>query len=548
MNKYLHTYAVTILLLLLFAACKREKLQLTTTSDVNITGYLEKDTARFSLFLQVLERTGSDGYLNAYGAYTLFVPDNDAMSAYLSATGKGNVNTMDVEQLKALIRIHLIADTITTASFTDGKMPAITEYGQFLVTGVQTFAGSSRYVINRQSVILQSNIITGNGIIHVINKVLEPATLTLAQLLEKDTRYSIFTQALKETGYYDSLNAITEDWLTVVAQSDSVYQSNYIPDYPSLKQRYSNTGNPRDPADSLHLYIAYHILPGIKYLADIVTAPSHPTLAPLEVLTAKLKGQAVLLNEDEFNGVVEEGIQLDRLNSDYQASNGALHAALGNIALKVRNPTPLYWDVTDQPELRKMVSVFRKSGQVLELTDPAQFSDMKWQGGTIKYNVLASSASSDYYAYDDFFTLYIRTAVTQWLEFKTPFLVKGKYKVWVCYRRARAQTIQVSVDDQVLPRLVQAGDYYPVALDDNNAEASFFKRYMVTPVSNANLVAKLVGIADISTSDRHTIRFTAISNESGSANTFNLDMVHFIPVEMEQKWPRFNKDGTAVYQ
>ncbi|WP_076380210.1 fasciclin domain-containing protein [Filimonas lacunae] len=546
-----HVFMV-VFFALAIAGCKKTDFTIATTSDANIADYLRNDPADFSDFYTIISRAGAAGYLNAYGAYTVFAPTNTAVKAWLLKKGKSSVNDIDSSVLRDVVRFHLIKDTLTTSVFTDGKLPNINVYGQFLTTSVGVSDGVAGYIINRQAKLLQGNIVTGNGIIHVIDQVLEPATLTLAQQLEQNSDYSIFTQALKETGYYDTLNTsniidTTRQWLTVIAQTDAVFKAIGIADYAALKAQYSNTGNPRDHADSLHLYIAYHILTGIKFLADIISAPSHTTLAPLEVVTAKLDNQTVLLNEDVFNGVTEPGIALDRTNSDYIATNGALHAATGNLQIKVRKPAAVYWDVADQPEIRQLVSVFRKPGQVAEFSDPAQFSGIKWQGGTIKYNVTATT-STDYYCYYDFLTWYMRTAVTQWVEFTTPFLVKGKYKVWICFRRARAQTIQVLVDDQPLSKLVDVSVYYPTTLDDDNAEATGVKRFVVTPSTNANHIGKLVGVVDIATSDRHKLKFVALTNESGSANTFNLDMVHFIPADQEQKWPRFQRDGTATYQ
>ncbi|RZK16393.1 MAG: hypothetical protein EOO86_14990, partial [Pedobacter sp.] len=38
-------------------ACKRESLTLTTTDDVNITGYLSRYPEQFSLFKQIIDRS-----------------------------------------------------------------------------------------------------------------------------------------------------------------------------------------------------------------------------------------------------------------------------------------------------------------------------------------------------------------------------------------------------------------------------------------------------------------------------------------------------------
>ena len=107
--------------------------------------------------------------------------------------------------------------------------------------------------------------------------------------------------------------------------------------------------------------MAYHMLTDARYLADIVTSPSHNTLAPLNVVSAKLEGETVLINDLVFNNIHEQGIALDRATSDVTATNGVLHKAISHFAIKNRVPIRIDWDVADVPELRKLTAVFRKA-------------------------------------------------------------------------------------------------------------------------------------------------------------------------------------------
>lgn len=307
--------------------CRKPDIKQTTTTDVNIVDYMRREPDKFSEFLKILDRTNISPFLNAYGTYTCFAPTNDAIKIYLQQAGKTSTDQLDTAALVALCRLHLIQDTIPTRSFSDGKMPTPTMYGQYLISGVNE-AGVT--VVNRQANIIQPNIITGNGYIHVIDHVLQPAQLTLAKMVEQNTKYSIFTQALKATGLYDTLNITnnadtTRRWLTLLAESDSVLKASGINSYADLVAKYNKTGNPRNTSDSLFLYMAYHILPGIKYVADIVSASSHTTLAPLNVITTILSGQNVLLNQAVFNNVTESGVAINRASSDNSATNGAMH-------------------------------------------------------------------------------------------------------------------------------------------------------------------------------------------------------------------------------
>jgi uncharacterized surface protein with fasciclin (FAS1) repeats len=304
--------------------CKKEKLVYNTTSDVNITAYLEKYPDQFSEFRKILDLTGTASFLSAYGAYTLFAPNNDGVGSYLQAKGKSSVDQVDVAELKDLVRFHLLSDTLRSSTLTDGKLPSLTMLGQYLITGAQNTGGVTKIVINRQANIVQSDISVGNGIIHVIDNVLIPAKFSVAQLIENNTKYSIFTQALKETGFYDTLNILPANnpdakkkFLTVLAESDSVLNVAGFTSYANLKAKYCNTGDPKKLADSLHLYVAYHILYDAKYLADIATSQSQTTLAPLEIVTSSLVGTTILINDITFLGIHELGAPLDRPASDF---------------------------------------------------------------------------------------------------------------------------------------------------------------------------------------------------------------------------------------
>ena len=537
---------VCFLLVLMHAGCKKQQYPTGTTTDVNIVDYLKKYPDQFSELVKIFERTNIAPFLNAYGAYTCFAPTNDAIKLYLQKIGKTSTDELDTATLKGICRLHLIQDTISTLSFTDGKLSAPTMYGQYLITGVNE-AGVT--VVNRQAGITQPNILTGNGFIHVLDHVLQPATLTVAQTIEQSGKYTFFTQALKATGLYDTLNIVnnpdtTRKWLTLLAESDSVLKLKGYNSYADLKAKYNNTSDPRNTNDSLHLYVAYHIFPDLKYLADIISAPSHPTLAPLEVVTISLNGQSILLNEATFNGNFEPGVTINRAGSDISCTNGVVHTLNGDVYLKVRSPIRVDMDLADQPELRKMTSIFRKPGKSVVLT-LGQLADVTWQQGTITYSV-ESATTTNFYYWDDLFTVTLRIASSStnaWIEFTTPLIVKGKYKVWIGYRKSTGGSYnQVSVDGTPLPRLIDFFQYLPsTTATPAVLEAQGFKRY--TASVTGNHAAQLAGVVNIASTDRHKIRITCIKDMTGNVT---MDMIQFIPIDSVQTRPLFARDGTIV--
>ena len=540
-------------------SCKKTEIVESTTSDVNIVGYLDKRTDSFSLFRQILDRTETSAFLNAYGAYTCFAPTNSAVTKYLAKIGATSVAAADLAVLKDMVRLHLLEDTVYTGSFTDGKLPVITMYGQFLVTSVANKSGVSSYVVNRQATVLESNIRVGNGIIHIIDDVLLPAAKTIAEQLAAKPEYSIFVQALQETGFYTRLNTVDANlanrWKTVIAESNRALADSGITTYAQLKAKYSQTGNPSLANDSLNMYVAYHVTEGLKFLGDIIGTATHETWLPQEVISVKLIDQEVVINEDEFNGVLEIGVRLDRVKSDIAATNGVWHDAKAHFMVKYRKPTALYWDVSSFTEIMKLPAYYKRANY--NFTRPTEadnpIKDHYWGWGplagtnTLSY-IYSTSSSITNFAYNSDINMLPMGLPNRpvWWEMKTPPIIKGRYKVWVCYRQQKQSSssnmlCQVNVNGVLMQRTMNFTETRPAGTDAE-LEAIGWKRYTE---NTSNLwAARQVGVIDFTTTQQQTIRITPLV---GTQNNNNLDMIHFIPVDENQILPRFKPDGTKIF-
>ncbi|MEO5683885.1 MAG: fasciclin domain-containing protein [Chitinophagaceae bacterium] len=556
--------AFVVLLLLTgicISGCKKQVIKLTTTEDVNIVGYLEKNLDSFSLFKQILDRTETSAFLNAYGAYTCFAPTNSGVKLWLATTGTASVEAADLNTLKDLVKFHLLSDTVTTAAFKDGKLPVPTMLGQYLITGVSNQNSSSSYTVNRQALVTKSNIKTGNGIIQQIDHVLVPAALTIAKQLEAKPEFSIFTEALKATGYYTVLNTVNPDtairWMTVMAETNQALADSGFTSFNALKTRYSKTGDPASVNDSLHIYVAYHILSGIKFLGDIITAPAHPTFQPQEVLTTQLINEDVVLNENEFNGILEKGVHLNRVSSDNAATNGVWHTARAHFIAKYRKPTALYWDVSTFPEVLKLPAIYKKASTswTRQSESDQPLKEITWGWGSLagtnvfEYVFSTTASTSIYSCNNDFNKLPLGLpSRPTWWEMTTPPVIKGRYKVWLCYTQSKQSSssnmlCEVRVNGELMQRTMNFTVSRPSGTDAE-LEAIGWKRYTE---SNANTAysGRLVGTVEFKTTQRQTIRISAIS---GTQNNNYLDMVHIIPVDEDQVLPRFRPDGTKVFQ
>jgi hypothetical protein len=336
-----------------------------------------------------------------------------------------------------------------------------------------------------------------------------------------------------------------------VAESNAVLTKAGYANFEALKKRFSNTGNPKSKTDSLNLYVAYHILPGIKYLADIISASSHITKIPLEVVTSKLDGQNVLLNDVDFNGVYEPGVLLNRISSDNSATNGVLHSADSHFIVKIRKPTPIHWKVSDFSEIRKLPAYFRKQNYNFDL---GGIKDMTWEKNQITY-VYGKTGVPATCWYNDCLQVPLgigNAARSNWIEMRTPLIVKGKYKVWICYRAQKqsgslgttggsVNVVQVNVDGEPLARPITFTDQAPTGTA-GELESLGWKMYM-NGVTSLFACGRMLGTVEIKTTDRHLLRLQSIS---GGQNTNNIDIIQFIPVDMNQISPRFTTTGQLI--
>jgi uncharacterized surface protein with fasciclin (FAS1) repeats len=563
---------LSICSLFLLNRCQTVDFQEKTNYQVLIGQYLEQNPDQYSTFVKVLEKTGSLSFLEAYGTYTCFVPNNEAWDAYFQKKGK-TLNDFSVDELKDLVRYHIIVDTINSNQFVDGKIQTPTMYGQYLTTRVFFENGLTKLKVNKYSVIERANDRMLNGIVHTVSTVLEPVKQSVAQLIEANPACSIFTDALKATGLYDTLNLIsTADntdprWFSVIAIPDTAYRKDGIKTFADLKARYTSGNDLTSPTDSLNLYMAYHILDhSLKYISDLVQDRAHATKVPLEVLTIKAKGDSVLVNEDEFAGAIERGYPIDRAASDNSAANGVYHLTentpdkSGNFGIKVRKPMAVYWEVTDQPELRKMPGVFRKVGSTTLWN--GQMANVSWYGSTNSISYVVGDAYP-YYVFNDYFNINLRPEVIKWIEFTTPILVKGKYKVWICTRNVwgannRKAIFFVYFDDVVMPTPINNQTTLDRNTSDEEYELTGWKWYQYNPKDSlegkynyigsdgsGRFAGQLAGTVDIAATGTHKVKFVGITGTNGCW----LDEIQFIPVENNQIWPRVNvNDGSLVYK
>ena len=126
---------------------------------------------KFSTFAKLMASSGATSILSGPGAFTVFVPTNEAFSKIPTIIMNELLNEPGQTQLKALLSYHILSEKVMAANI--GSIPT-----RNAVTGEELrFADSNGLKINGAT-IQARNIEATNGVVHSLNTVLAPSTTT----------------------------------------------------------------------------------------------------------------------------------------------------------------------------------------------------------------------------------------------------------------------------------------------------------------------------------------------------------------------------------
>lgn len=362
-------------------SCVDEPTSIGTFSEEMMGEYLEKRPEQFSEFTRLLDTTEVLGLLNAYGDYTLFAPDNAAMKAFYTSKGKSGLKDFSLDTLTKIAYDHIVKGyEVPTTEFLDGLLPFLTMSDRYLSTTSKSVNNSLVYYVNENSGITSRDIEVNNGIIHVINKALDPSVLNIVTAIASDEKFTLFLKALMETGLDEQLLLTRDDsydpkdWphidvtfvqgggskdelpvsrkygFTALMESDSTYKHIYnietlddLKAYAAANVYHENPAdaavtNPKDPRNSLYKFVAYHLfdrkMTYTKFIDDydtdhmIKTYDMYEyveTMCPntlMEVKKERASGETNLLNKSVETG---DAVRIVKTYKDKDATNGVYH-------------------------------------------------------------------------------------------------------------------------------------------------------------------------------------------------------------------------------
>lgn len=565
MNKIINTIKVSLwctaaVAMITFSSCDDYMKGKTflTSDEVMVDEYIEQRDPSMSEFLKVADKAGFRGMLHAYGTNTCFIPTNEAISVYCSRLGIDSLQQLPVEELEKFMKFHIVRDTIQSSDFVDGRLATATMLGKYLTTRTVQEGGNEPVLrVNRQADIVQKDIRVANGIIHKINYVLSPNPKTVGEMIQLlPDNYALFKSVMTESGILDTLtnNKADGEWFTVFVQSDEAFATAGVTDRASLieKLKVAQPDLASDEAALIDIFARYMVVKRLAYVADLSMSSAELTLATNQVLTFKNSKDSLIVNEYQTLTKFEKGIPVKKDSewTDMSCYNGVMIDLEGYIQPVKRGPEAIYWQLTDQPEIKKMKE-YRKKGSWYVFR-PGDLSELQFGGKnnpTITYVVDNAFGEKNQYVNYDYFEIPMRPTLLQWMEIKTPVLTEGVYNVWICWRRGGSNNKfkttfrQEGKEDQVLPNVFDLGEYFNTdntpEVNLNNGMKQYNAKQKISVFSSRNS-----GAIKVEYTGRHTLRIDALSGNSQAAWW---DMIQFIPVDQNQLWPRFDIEGNAIY-
>ena len=263
---------------LLLLACTEEidKSNRYTFTGETVADFMLNRSEKYSHMITLMERAGLFGLLQTYGQYTLFLPDNDAVEKFVAEQDSIYHATKDsdnpvwtgvispfVEELSdsmanLIARMHLIENrNYHTADMGEGALGKWNFNDRALSVSYKVVDERFYIMLNNSAAIIDADNQVENGIVHIIDRPIDPKFNTITSHISEYTYFSIFNQAIAATGFtervsqtvdlsydYRKVNKIDKYWripehcyikFTAFIEPDEVFHANGIYTLDDLK-------------------------------------------------------------------------------------------------------------------------------------------------------------------------------------------------------------------------------------------------------------------------------------------------------------------------
>jgi transforming growth factor-beta-induced protein len=253
---------------------------------------------RFTTLVAAVQAAGLVEALKGEGPFTVFAPTDDAFAKLPAGTVEELLKPENLEQLKNILLYHVVSGEVMAEDVVE-LQEATTLLGEKVMVKVDM----GNVYINDAQVII-TDIMTSNGVIHVIDTViLPPAKLSdIVDTAVADGRFTTLVAAVQAAGLVETLKG--EGPFTVFAPTDDAFAK--------LPAGTVETLLKPENLQQLTNILLYHVVSGRVMAADVVTLDKAETVLGPSV-KIMVDDDMVMINDAQV------------IITDVEASNGIIH-------------------------------------------------------------------------------------------------------------------------------------------------------------------------------------------------------------------------------
>ena len=296
---------ISILLFsMLIISCKKDK----DIPEVQLSTLKEEVASRTDLTLMDLtvQKSGLSSKLDSAAAsLTLFAPTNDAFAA--SKIDATLINSLSLDQLKEIVLYHTIDVKYLSSELPDGPNAKVT-----------TASGDSVFVTKNSSGVYvngikvqTANIVTSNGVLHTISKVLISPVGNLVEAVLADTTLTYLAAAVVRASQ-GSVN------VAALLSNGGIFTV-FAPTNQAFRDAGFATVNDINAADpnALASILTYHVLAGRVFSSDLTEGAQPTTLAGGTLTISLVNGTTVKGSGNTSSSNI--------IGTNIMGSNGVIH-------------------------------------------------------------------------------------------------------------------------------------------------------------------------------------------------------------------------------
>lgn len=242
-------------------------------SQSNTIAAIASRTSDLSILVDALDRAGLVATLDGNTSYTVFAPTNDAFEDFLDANGFASLDDVPVNVLTQVLLNHVVTGNVQASQLPSaGYIETLATFG-----GSSTGNNLNMYVnttsgvrLNGVSGVLTPNIIASNGVIHVVDAVIDlPTVVTFAVA---DPNFDLLQAALTREGNTTNFVSVLSGNgpFTVFAPTNDAFTA--------LLTELGGIGLADIPEPTLDAVLKYHVANGNVLSSDLT--PNGITAVP----------------------------------------------------------------------------------------------------------------------------------------------------------------------------------------------------------------------------------------------------------------------------